>query len=108
MNSMVREIKRYKVKLVAFQEITWNDTRSINTNDTTILCGKYNNQRQFGTGFAIHKSLVSAIKEFIDINSRISVLIIRALWCDVSLISVHAFTEDKSQKKKEIFHEDLK
>jgi hypothetical protein len=54
MNCIVREIERYKVKLVALQEIRWSDTDSINTNDTTILYGKCDNQRQFGTGFAVH------------------------------------------------------
>jgi len=44
MNCMVQEIERYKVKLVALQEIRWSDTGSINTSDTTILCGKCDNQ----------------------------------------------------------------
>lgn len=60
MNCMMQKIERYKVKLVALQEIRWSDSSSINTSDTTILYGKCNNQRQFGTGFAIHKSLVPA------------------------------------------------
>jgi len=55
----------------------------------------------------VHKSLVPAIKEFRDINPRISVLTIRAQWFDVSLISVHAPTEDKPQEEKETFYEDL-
>ncbi|KAL4084248.1 hypothetical protein QTP88_028073 [Uroleucon formosanum] len=107
MNCMVREIERYKVKLVALQEIRWSDTGSINTSDTIILYGKCDNQRQLGTGFAVHKSLVPAIKEFRDVNPRISVLTIRAQWFDVSLISVHAPTEDNPQEEKETFYDDL-
>ncbi|KAL4084269.1 hypothetical protein QTP88_028094 [Uroleucon formosanum] len=107
MNCMVREIERYKVKLVALQEIRWSDTGSINTSDTIILYGKCDNQRQLGTGFAVHKSLVPAIKEFRDVNPRISVLTIRAQWFDVSLISVHAPTEDNPQEGKETFYDDL-
>ncbi|KAL4096954.1 hypothetical protein QTP88_021820 [Uroleucon formosanum] len=80
---------------------------SINTSDTIILYGKCDNQRQSGTGFAVHKSLVPAIKEFRDVNPRISVLTIRAQWFDVSLISVHAPTEDKPQEEKETFYDDL-
>jgi len=75
--------------------------------DTTIYNGKCSNERQFGTGFAVHKSLVPAIKEFKDVNSRISVLTIRAKWFNVSLISIHAPTEDKIQKEKKAFYEDL-
>lgn len=51
--------------------------------------------------------MVPAIKEFRDVNPRISVLTIRAQWFDVSLISVYAPTEDKPQKEKETFYDDL-
>lgn len=44
MNGMEQELERYKVKLVALQEIRWNDTGSINSGNTTILYGKCNKQ----------------------------------------------------------------
>lgn len=51
--------------------------------------------------------MVLAIKEFRDNDPKISVLTIRAQWFNVSLISVHALTENKLQEEKEIFYEDL-
>jgi len=48
----------------------------VDIQETTILYGKCNKQRQFGTGFAVHKSLIPNIREFKEINPRISVLII--------------------------------
>jgi hypothetical protein len=44
MNFMVQEIEIYKGKLVALKKIRWSDPGLINTNDTTIVYGKYNNQ----------------------------------------------------------------
>lgn len=55
----------------------------------------------------VHKSLVPAEKDFKDVDQRISVPTIRAKWFVVSLISTHAYTEDKTQEEKESFYEDL-
>lgn len=107
MNFVVQKIERQRIKLVALQEIRWRDTCSKNTGDTILLYGMCNNQRQYGTGFAVYKSLVPAIREFRDINPRITLQTIRSQWFDISLNSVHTPIEDKSQEEKETFYEDL-
>jgi exonuclease III len=105
--SVVKEIEKYKVKIVALQEIRWNDEGTIDINDTTILYGKYNERRQFGVGLAVCKSLVHTIKEFKVINYRIAILIVKAKLFDIIFIYVHAPTEEKSQEEKEEFYAEI-
>ncbi|XP_003248303.1 craniofacial development protein 2-like [Acyrthosiphon pisum] len=105
-HNIVNEVEKYKVKLTALQEIRWTNTGTININETTIFYGGCTEQRQLGTGFAVHKDLVPVVKEFKDINSRMSVLTIEAQWF-ISFVNVHAPTEDKSQDEKEAFYEQL-
>ncbi|XP_016656573.1 uncharacterized protein LOC107882559 [Acyrthosiphon pisum] len=95
--SVVKEIEKYKIKIVALQETRWSDEGTIDINDTAaILYDKCNERRQFGVGFAVHKSLVHTIKEFKVINCRIAILIVKAKFFDIIFINVHAPTEEKS------------
>ncbi|XP_025407444.1 uncharacterized protein LOC112681400 [Sipha flava] len=96
-HNIVNEVEKYKVKLTALQEIRWTNTGTINMNETTIFYDSCTDQRQLRTGFVVHKDLVPVVKEFKDINHRISMLTIEAKWFDISLMNVHASTEDKSQ-----------
>ncbi|XP_025421560.1 uncharacterized protein LOC112691510 [Sipha flava] len=105
--NIVKEIEKYKVKLVALQEIRWDDTGTIDIQETTILYGKCNEQRQFGTGFAVHKSLIPNIREFKDINPRISLLTMKAHFFEITFINVHAPSEDKPQEEKDDFYVNL-
>jgi len=75
--------------------------------DTTIFYEKCNDQRQFGAGFAVHKSLIPTIKDFKDVNPRISVLTLSTQWFDISFVNLHAPTGDKQQEEKELFYEDV-
>ncbi|KAL4084333.1 hypothetical protein QTP88_028157 [Uroleucon formosanum] len=105
--NIVKEIEKYNLKIVALQEIRWDDTGTLDIQETTILYGKCNERRQFGTGFAIHKSLVPNIREFKDINPRTSLLTMKAQFFDITFINVHAPSEDKSQEEKDDFYESL-
>jgi len=104
---VVSEIERYRLKVVALQEIRWSDSGSVDIQDTTVFYGKCNDQRQFGTGFAVHKSLIPAIKDFKDVNPRISILTLTTQWFDISFVNLHALTEDKRQEEKDLFYEDV-
>lgn len=90
---------------MALQEIRWDDTGTLDTLETTILYGKCNGQRYFGTGFAVHKSLIPNIGEFKDINPRISLMTMKAQFFDITFINVHAPLEDKSQEEKDDFYD---
>jgi len=79
----------------------------VDIQDTAVFYGKCNDQRQFSTGFAVHKSLIPAIKDFRDVNPRISILTLTTQWFDISFVNLHAPTEDKRQEEKDLFYEDV-
>lgn len=64
------EIERYKLRVMTLKEITRSESGSMDIQDTTIFFG----QCQFDTGFVVHKTLIPTIKNFEDLNPRISVL----------------------------------
>lgn len=76
--------------------------RQVPIQETTILYGKCNEQRQFGTGFAVPN-----IREFKDINPRISLLTMKAQFFEITFINLHAPSEDKPQEEKDDFYECL-
>jgi hypothetical protein len=100
---VVYEIERYRLKVVALQEIRWSDSGSVDIQDTKVFYGKCNDQRQFGTGFAVHKRLIPTIKDFRDVNHRISILTLTTQWFDISFVNLHAPIEDKRQRKRTFF-----
>jgi hypothetical protein len=104
---LVEEIEKYKLGVVALQEIRWDGNGTIKIQDITIFYGECNKHRQFGTGFAIHKNLVLSVRELKSINPRISVLTIEALHFNISFVNGHAPTEERPQEEKDEFYDNL-
>jgi len=75
--------------------------------DTNIFYGEYNDRRQFGTGFAVHRSIVPLAIEFKSANPRISTLTIKRKFFNITFLNGHAPTEEKSPEKKDEFYENL-
>ncbi|KAL4143409.1 hypothetical protein QTP88_005744 [Uroleucon formosanum] len=75
--------------------------------DTTIFYGECNDRRQFGTGFAVHKSIVPLVTEFKSTNPRISILTIKGKFFDITFLNGHAPTEEKTPEEKDDFYENL-
>jgi len=62
--TLVKEAERFKLGILALQEIRWNEETSMEIGNTTIFYGKCDNRRQGGRGFAVQNNLVLAIKDF--------------------------------------------
>jgi hypothetical protein len=58
-----------------------------------------------GTGYFIHKGIISAVKRVEFVSDRMSYVTLRGCWCDV--LNVHAPTEDKSDDKNDGFYKEL-
>jgi hypothetical protein len=60
--TVVKEISKYKLDLVGVQEVRWdrNDTEPVGK--YTFFYGKGNENHELGTGFYVHKRIISAVK----------------------------------------------
>jgi len=60
-----------------------------------------------GTGFFVHHRTVSAIKRVEFVSDRVSYIVLKGRWCNVTVLNVHAPSEEKSYDSKDRFYEEL-
>jgi len=96
------------MKCVALQEMRWDVSVTTKISKTTIFSSKCEQNHQLGTGFAVHECIIQPVREFRDINPRISTLTLRTGNMDIVLINVHAPTDEKDEEEKELFYTILK
>ena len=60
-----------------------------------------------GTGFLVHHRIVSAVKRLEFVSSGLSYIVLRGHWSNISVLNVHARSEEKTDDSKDSFYEDL-
>jgi hypothetical protein len=105
--TVLRELSKYKLDLVALQEVRWEATRTEPVGEYTFFFGKGNHKPELGTGIFVHKRIISAVKNDEFVSDRISYIILRGHWCHIIVLNVHALTEDKTDYVKDSFYEEL-
>jgi hypothetical protein len=73
----------------------------------TFLYGKGNDEHKLGTGFLVHKRVISAFKRVEFSSDRVSYIIPRGRWCHIIVMNVHAPTQDKTDNVKDSLYKDL-
>jgi len=71
-----------------------------------LFYGKGNENHQLGTGFIVHRRIVSAVKRIELVSDRLSYIVLRGHWFHIIVVNVHAPSEEKSESK-ESFYEEL-
>lgn len=105
-NILVEELTKCKIQILALQKTRWKDNNTFRVRDYSFFCS--GGQKQvLGVGFAVHKSLHNSIREFLPINGRICTLRVRTKFFNLTLINVHAETEDKEDIIKDAFYSKL-
>jgi hypothetical protein len=104
--AVVEEISEYKLDLVGTQEVRRDevDTETAGEYTRIFLYGKENEDHELGTGFVVHKRIISAVKRVEFVSDRMPYIILRGRWCDIIALNVHAPTEDKIDDKTDSFY----
>jgi hypothetical protein len=92
MRGLMVELMRYNIKIAAIQEMRWKGKDMMDIDEYMICYSGSNDRNTLGTGFLIHKSLKSAIMNFVPINERLCILRLRGKFCNISILCIHAPT----------------
>jgi exonuclease III len=83
LRTVLRELGKYKLDLVGIQEIRWEKGGTEQAEDYTFFYGQGNGDHRLGTGFFMHKRIVSAVRKVEFISDKMSDIILGGCWCNI-------------------------
>jgi hypothetical protein len=104
LRTVLRELSRYRLDLVGVQ-VRWEGSGTAPAGEYTFFYGKGNENNELGTGFFVHKRMISAVRGVKFVSDRISYIILRGRWFHIIVLNVHAPTEDKIDDVKDSYKE---
>jgi exonuclease III len=107
LTTVARELGKYKLDLVGVQEVRWEKGGTERAEDYIFFYGQGNGDHQLGTGFFVHKRILSAVRKVESISDWMLYIILTGRWCNIIVLNVHAPCEDKGDDDKDSFYEEL-
>jgi hypothetical protein len=107
LKTVARELGKCKLDLVGVQKVRWEKGGTEQAEDYTFFCGQGNGDHQLGTGFFVHKRIISAVRRAEFILDRMLYIILRGCCCNVIVLNIHDPREGKGDNVKVSFYEEL-
>ena len=105
MQEISEEMMKYKIDIIALQEIRWQVQSRIDKLDYNLLYrGSKEKTGQLGTGFKTKKTMKGSLLDFEPQNNRICTIRLKGRFRNITAISAHAPTKDKDDQEKERFY----
>jgi hypothetical protein len=82
------ELGKYKLQLMARQEVRWDKGGSQPADDCTLFYAKRNAYHHLETSYFICNGTRSPVTRIKFISDRMSYVVLRGRWCDVTLLKV--------------------
>jgi hypothetical protein len=93
---------------VGVQQVRWDRGSTEPAGEHTCFYGKWNENHELGTGFLVHKRIISAVKSIETVSDTMSYIILRGCWYDITILNIHIPTEEKIDDAKDSFYEKFK
>ena len=93
---------------MALQETRWQGKDIMDMKSHTLFySGKEEGTREFGVAFVVERNTKQNVLDFRAVNEQMCVLRIKTKFQNLSLINVHAPTEEKEELEKEAFYQKI-
>ena len=100
-------LRRARSDITALQEMRLLGQGCIKRKDCDIYYSGHDKKRMYGCGFAVSQRLRHLVSNFAPVSERIATIRIKAKFFNISLICVHAPTNDKDDEAKDVFYASL-
>jgi exonuclease III len=104
--SSLSQLKECRLAITATQETRWQgkDIKDMKSH-TLFYNGKEMRRREFEVAFVVERKMKWNVLDFKAVDERMCVLRIKTKFQNLSLINVHAPTEEKEEFEKEAFYQ---
>jgi exonuclease III len=107
MSETAREMRRYKIEILAIQETRWSGKGKIDKTNFTLYYAGEKKQGKNGTAFLVGGGIRNKIMQYEAVDGRISWIRIENKQANITIINAYAPTENSKEEEKTKFNDKL-